>query len=159
MLPAAEIAQFLFRKAADPALARWLEKLGKPVESATGDLVRHLAYPRLGIEVLFQREDRLLPRELAKDPEAWRVVAIRMYAQGHEGFAEFGGALPEGLRFDEPQPAVARRLGPPDETGGGLRSPPWDAWIRERYRLVVQYDRPREHVELVTLALPRGGGS
>lgn len=89
------------------------------------------------------------------------VVSVMFFASGKDGFAEYSGALPEGLAFDMPRNAVRSTLGSPVASGGpalvetaGTANGGWDKFDLDDYSLHITYSALSSAPELLTL-VPR----
>lgn len=113
-----------------------------------------------GYEVAYAEAPWVLASEVITDPAALHVRGFHMHRQGHDGFAQFGGALPRGVAFGESKASVLSKMGPPGavsrcvDQGGAVGA----SWIR--YSLGdadVQFQFGTDDgLELVSLHVPLG---
>ncbi|MEN2425423.1 hypothetical protein [Chromobacterium vaccinii] len=92
-------------------------------------------------------------------PDGVIVETVHLHSQGHEGYIQFGGELPDGLSFDMDRQHVRSLLGEPYAYSDGVeviilgKKPAWDAYKRNGYHLHVEYSDDRSSIRLITLNL------
>ena len=130
-------------KASDSALVRPL------IVGAKTDLIAdrlHLQIPDHGIEIV---------ADLNRT-----VSTIFLHSEGADGYHEFSGTTPERLSFEDSQATVRRRLGPPNDCGGGEvipgfgKVPIWDRYDRGEYFLHVEYGDGESSIRLLSIMRP-----
>jgi len=94
-----------------------------------------------GVSLMFNGKDRL--------------TTIFLYSEGVDGYKQFAGMIPHGLRFADTRSDVTKKLGLPARSGGGVDSllgkiPIWDKYHFSVYSLHVSY-RPTGTIDLITL--------
>ena len=93
--------------------------------------------------------------------EAGVVTAIFLHGFGKDGFAQFPGPLPGGLKFEAHQEDVRRAFGNPESSGGPAKLPGafnhggWDRYAVGASFVHFTYRADDERIELVTL-MPQG---
>ena len=96
---------------------------------------------------------------LATD-ESLRIDTIFLYAEGRDGYRQYSGQLPHGLRFDFDQQASRSVLGQPGASGGGDEIPvygvaaPWDTYNHPTHSVHVEFGERGGRISLVTLSTP-----
>jgi hypothetical protein len=112
----------------------------------------------VGVSLMFKEAPWVVESDYV-DPSALYLSAIHFHRQGHEGYAQYSGALPGGVRFDDDSSELRSKLGEPLSTGGGGMSkvlrqaiPRWSKYRSERDGIVIhfQFDA-QDRLELVTL--------
>lgn len=130
-----------------PAIESLRRELNPSAEVEQDEDARFLSFPEQGMEMLFKQDGVL--------------ESIFLFAEGEGGARQFGGELPEGLRFPMSRESVRKNLGAPQETGGGEISLqqeilPWDKFHRDGWNLHIRYSKPLLSIRRVTLGLNRG---
>jgi len=78
-----------------------------------------LEFKSEGVGVVFQEAPWVVPTETIIDPKVLYVAAFHLHREGHEGFAEYSGHLPNGLAVGDSEAELLRRMGEPLRRGGG----------------------------------------
>jgi hypothetical protein len=136
----------LRRPSDDSAVRDFIGGLGSPGTEVAREGESALDFPESGISMIVG-PDR-------------RITAIQFFSSGRDGFRDFAGVLPLGLRFSQSRPEVRGRLGDPHRTGGGGSShlyrdvPRWDRYDWPSYSLHLEYAGEGEGISLVTLMTP-----
>lgn len=127
---AAQVIELLGVARSDPKLGAVLAELGPPVETDRGDETS-LDYAVHGLSLIFD--------------DAGILVSVQLFAEGRDGFRQFGGPLPRGLTFDADRSKVRQRLGAPTASGGGQRTllyeraAQWDRYDEASESLHIEY--------------------
>ena len=87
------------------------------------------------------------------------LVGIHLYPEGRDGYREYRGELPWGIRFLDDRAAVRKKAGTPAAVGGGNRAlgklwPLWDRYDVGGYSVRVEYEGDGRKVALITLMAP-----
>jgi hypothetical protein len=89
-----------------------------------------------------------------------KVSSVQLHAAGHEGYEQFDGDLPEGVRFSDSREMIRARLGQPNTIGGGQHlgvlgiAAPWDRFDRADHAIHIQYSKDGLSITLVSLMRP-----
>jgi hypothetical protein len=76
-----------------------------------------------GVGIVFKEAPWVVPSEKITDPKELYVVAFHFYCEGLEGFTEYSGQLPNGVRFGDSEAELLFKMGEPVKKGGGNISP------------------------------------
>jgi hypothetical protein len=93
-------------------------------------------------------------------PDNETVATVQLYSAGSDGFDEYAGKLPEGLRFAMSRSQVRETLGQPDEHGEESeiiflgKSPPWDVFYRDGLKIHVEYTFGVDAIRLLSVSRP-----
>jgi hypothetical protein len=80
-----------------------------------------------------------------------RLTTVFFYGEGHEGYRQFQGPLPRGLRFSMTQAEVLATIPEKPNFSNAAR----DTWDRDGIRMVVRYGEKGDRIVLLTiLVLP-----
>ena len=147
MVKGDDLVQLLGFRMESPEIKSVRQELDPAVEVEQDDNAFFLSFPEQGVEMLFNQDGVL--------------KSIFLFAEGEDGARQFGGDLPEGLRFLMSRENARKNLGAPQETGGGEVSfqreiLPWDKFHRDGWDLHVRYSKPLQSIQRVTLGLNRG---
>jgi hypothetical protein len=168
VIPFAELPPLLRRPADDPVVLRLTEQ--KPDRIERSAYYASVEMKEHGLSVMLNEAPYVLPAAEIKDPQRLYVSAFHLHRQGHEGYAEYGADLPQGVRFGDDEVALTEKAGAPAETGGGgmstvlkKRIPRWLRYPLGDANLRFEFGADGG-VELVTLfvsrpGFPRGTGS
>ena len=141
-----------------------VEAIGRPLESTEGRRLLQ-RFRALRPEVLDLAPDEGLPPDhylsspdegiSIKHTAAGRITDVFLMAAGKDAFAQFAGALPEGLSFADTPLVVQARLGAPSFRRDASAAPFAHGTIlrydRPGYSLHVQFREDRPGIELVTV--------
>jgi hypothetical protein len=156
------LSVLLARRQDDPLVANYLLTLGGPRALEQDEHLGYIEYQDRGVAVMFQKEGWILPEGQPADDKVFRVDALHFYSQGYEGYDEYDGLLPEGLRFSDTRDDVHARLGEPAASGGGNKGsfkkvwPRWDRYDFDGHALRFQYHDKGDVISMVTLMRPVG---
>jgi hypothetical protein len=118
---------------ADPAVRGDLAQL-----DAAGE------YSDIGDSYFWESRPAGIAYKAEGDPQT--IHTVFFYAEGREGYEQYAGALPEGLRFGMDRTEVRKLLGPPDTSTATL-----DRYNRDAYDVAAEYDADgRVEMVLVT---------
>jgi hypothetical protein len=113
-----------------------------------------------GVAVVFNEAEWVISPKEITDPKELYLVAFHLYREGHEGYAEYSGRLPNGVVMGDPEAVVLRKMGQPSQRGGGNMMPvlnrPVAHWLRYPFGEVTlrfQLDQ-NGRVEMATLSVP-----
>jgi hypothetical protein len=91
------------------------------------------------------------------------IFAVQLHAEDREGYVEFRGDLPRGLRFDMSRDAARAHLGPPTSSGEGAdihpfgRTTAWDRWdFPDAPAVHCEYGHDDASIRMVSLLSTRG---
>lgn len=99
--------------------------------------------PDKGIDIILQENNR--------------IKAIHFFSGTQEGSAKFVDKLPFDFNFDFSRNDVRMLLDVPDLSGGGDfsfiygKTPPWDKYLFENFKLHLQYSSDEKSIELLTI--------
>lgn len=115
-----------------------------------------LEFKAEGVDVVFKEALWVIPKEKITDPTELHLIAFHLYREGHEGFAGYSGQLPEGVRFDDSETEIVRKMGKPMKVGGGTMSrllnrrvPRWYWYSIGNAVLHLQFDE-KGYLEMAT---------
>ena len=85
------------------------------------------------------------------------LSSIQLYPQGVDGYDEYTGDLPQGIRFHSSRAEVRSKFGNPTASGGGNVLPilgmtrQWDRFDYDTHTLHFEYQVGEETISLITL--------
>lgn len=143
-----------------PSVEKMIELLGRSEESARQvlehqipeiDRIEHLGFLEFKVEgfsVGFNEAPWGVSRN--EEPSQLYVNAFHLYRGGYQGYQEFSGLLPKGLRFGDGRAAVVAAYGNTNIAGENELMVSFSCG---RHREHFQFD-PKGSLELVTLFIP-----
>jgi hypothetical protein len=138
------VVRYLGHTADSAEVTALLNDLGvtKTPRLKRGELYEYVQLPKKGLVLAF---------EASQEPKTSKLMltAVQVYSSAEKGFTNYGGALPEGIKFSDGREDVRQRLGSPTESDGRE-----DTWERKGYNLIVQYTTDESAVQMLHLALP-----
>ena len=119
-----------------------------------------LEFKSEGVDVVFNEAPWVVPPEQVRDPKELWLAAFHLYREGHQGFAQYQGELPNRVVFGDSEHDLLRKLGEPLKRGGGVISsfdgqsiPRWFWFTLGKSILHLQLDG-MGRVDMATLQVP-----
>jgi hypothetical protein len=113
-----------------------------------------------GVEVVFKEAPWVFDLPEIVDAKELYLVAFHLYREGHEGYAGYGGRLPNDVAMGDSEAVVLHKMGQPSQRGGGNIMPvlnrPVAHWLRYPFgeaTLRFQLDQ-NGCIEMATLSAP-----
>jgi hypothetical protein len=153
-----KLVALLRRSENDPDVRNFFEQEMSSIER--DEFYGTLQFKPEGVEVVFKEAPWVLDSPKIVDPKELYIVAFHLYRKGHEGYAEYSGQLPSGVKMGDEEAVVLRKMGQPSQRGGGNMMPvlnrPVAFWLRYPFgdaSIRFQLDQ-NGRVEMATLSTP-----
>jgi hypothetical protein len=158
-IDAADLASLLRQPLNDDRVVAFLEALVFKIRRSA--YYGFVALEDDGVDVVFNEAPWVIPEAEITDPKRLYLSAFHLHREGHEGYAQYRGKLPNGVAFGDPKADLLNKLGEPYATGGGgmssvpprLPIPHWLKYKLGEAILRFQLD-DADRIEMVTLMTP-----
>src|SRR5436853_7796976 len=107
----AEFEKILRRSERDPAIKSFFGQELANIER--DEYYGWLEFKSEGVDVVFNEAPWVLPSEEITDPKELYLAAVHMHREGHEGYAEYSGKLPNEVALNEVEAELFRKMGQP----------------------------------------------
>jgi hypothetical protein len=114
-----------------------------------------------GLDVVFNEAPWVIPKQEIVDPKLLYLCAFHLHRDGHSGYSQYPGRLPNSVVFGDSKADVLDKMGEPFATGGGgmssvppkLPIPRWLKYEMDGAILHFQLD-DTDRIDMVTLMTP-----
>jgi hypothetical protein len=115
-----------------------------------------------GLDVVFNEAPWVIPEAEIVDPKRLYLCAFHLHRDGHSGYPQYRGKLPNGVAFGDSEADLIDKMGEPFATGGGGMSSvppklPIPRWLKYGMGggaiLHFQLDG-HDRIDMVTLMTP-----
>jgi len=129
------LVAYLGAKFDDPGLNHYLTGFGKKPKLNIVEYTAGLSYTKYGISLSFIDEEWTVENGEPFTKGAWILRGFFLYSNGHEGFDQYKGPLPEKVSFFDHRAMARVKLGEPHSTGGGNKFGNTIFPVRDQYLL------------------------
>lgn len=148
------LTQLLGREIGDPDLEHAFRKLtiDTPVLTEVILDTHYVIAKNAGLSFVFEPENELRSSSPYPVRSGALVLAnVTAYGENDQGYAEFEGELPSGLRFGASRERAHTVLGKPTWSSPIM---PIDRWQRSDHRLIADFDQKTSKLATISLELP-----
>lgn len=138
----------------DAGVRQILEKFGlgaAKLKLKRGEADLNLEAIKFGAELIFS--DPTLYDAPSSFPEGGLIFSgALLMSEGHEGYKQFSGKLPDDLRFQMSRQETRNLLGAPEWINPHL---PLDRWAKGAFRLAVSYNTDEKSIKRLSVSIPK----